>query len=99
MTSINIPISERFDELNTYERMSINYLINEVAKHKLSFEDDEQGKRTKDINEALRILKGIWESERALFYSIAFHHMKVILLTKNSTGCYSMNKPVSLPSF
>lgn len=68
MTSINIPISERFDELNTYERMSINYLINEVAKHKLSFEDDEQSKRTKDINEALRILKGTLETkpERAI---------------------------------
>ena len=25
--------------------------------------------------------------------------MKTILLTKNSTGSYSMNKPVSLPSF
>ena len=25
--------------------------------------------------------------------------MKTILLTKNSTGSYSMNKPVALPSY
>ncbi len=68
MTTINIPISERFDELTMLQKVSLNFLINEVAKHQLSFEDDEQGKRLGDIEEALRVLKGTLEAkpERAI---------------------------------
>ena len=68
MTTINIPISERFDELDNYQKVSINYLIEQVAKHQLSFEGYEQSKRINDIEEALRVLKGTLEAkpERAI---------------------------------
>ena len=68
MTTINIPISERFDELSMIQKVSLNFLINEVAKHQLSFEDDEQSKRLNDIEEALRVLKGTLKAkpERAI---------------------------------
>lgn len=61
MPSIYVPITERFDELTMLQKVSLNFLINEVAKHQLSFDDDEQGKRLSDINEALRVLKGTLE--------------------------------------
>lgn len=63
MTTINIPISERFDELSMYQKVALNYLIEQVAKHQLSFEDDEQSKRLNDIEEALRVLKGTLEAK------------------------------------
>lgn len=68
MPSIYVPITERFDELTMLQKVSLNFLINEVAKHQLSFDDDEQGKRLSDINEALRVLKGTLEPkpERAI---------------------------------
>jgi len=68
MTSIYVPISDRFDDLTMLQKVSLNFLINEVAKHQLSFEDDEQGKRLNDIEEALRVLKGTLEvkPERAI---------------------------------
>jgi len=68
MTSIYVPISDRFDELTMLQKVSLNFLINEVAKHQLSFEDDEQSKRQSDIEEALRVLKGTLEAkpERAI---------------------------------
>ena len=68
MTSIYVPITERFDELTMLQKVSLNFLINEVAKHQLSFEDDEQGKRQSDIEEALRVFKGTLEAkpERAI---------------------------------
>jgi len=59
MTTINIPISERFDELDNYQKLCLNYLINQVAKHQLSFEGYEQGKRAKDINQAIDYLKEV----------------------------------------
>ena len=59
MTTINIPISERFNELDNYQKSCLNYLINQVAKHQLSFEDYEQGKRAKDINQAIDCLKEV----------------------------------------
>jgi len=68
MTSIYVPISERFDELTMLQKVALNFVVNEVAKHQLSFEDDEQGKRLNDIEEALRVLKGTLETkpERAI---------------------------------
>ena len=59
MTAINIPISERFDELDNYQKSCINFLIVQVAKHQLSFESYEQGKRSKDINQAIDCLKEV----------------------------------------
>ena len=68
MTTINIPISERFDELDSYQKACINFLIVQVAKHQLSFEGYEQGKRAKDINQAVDCLKEVLAAkpERAI---------------------------------
>tara|TARA_B100000902_G_scaffold304939_1_gene293281 strand:- start:437 stop:646 length:210 start_codon:yes stop_codon:yes gene_type:complete len=63
MTELIIPITERFEDLDKYQRVAVNYLITEVAKHQLSFEADEQGKRSKDINSALDILKVTLEAK------------------------------------
>ena len=68
MTTIHIPISDRFDELDNYQKSCLNYLITQVAKHQLSFEDYEQGKRAKDINQAIDCLKEVLAAkpERAI---------------------------------
>ena len=68
MPSIYVPISDRFDELTMLQKVALNFVVNEVAKHQLSFEDDEQSKRLNDIEEALRVLKGTLEAkpERAI---------------------------------
>tara|TARA_R100001463_G_scaffold136119_1_gene200758 strand:- start:213 stop:467 length:255 start_codon:yes stop_codon:yes gene_type:complete len=50
-------VSNRFDELTIKQQLALNVLISTVASHSLSFETYEQGKRTRDINEALRVLK------------------------------------------
>tara|TARA_R100001443_G_scaffold23014_1_gene35184 strand:- start:1485 stop:1688 length:204 start_codon:yes stop_codon:yes gene_type:complete len=61
-------VSNRFDELTIKQQLALNVLISTVASHSLSFETYEQGKRTRDINEALRVLKGTLEvkPERAI---------------------------------
>ena len=61
-------VSNRFDELTIKQQLALNVLISTVASHSLSFETYEQGKRTRDINEALRVLKGTLEAkpERAI---------------------------------
>jgi len=61
-------VSERFDELTIKQQLALNVLISTVASHSLSFETYEQGKRTRDINEALRVLKMTLEAkpERAI---------------------------------
>ena len=68
MTSIYVPIYDRFDELTMLQKVALNFVVKEVAKHQLSFEDDEQSKRLTDIQEALRVLKGTLEAkpERAI---------------------------------
>ena len=67
MTSFNIadfiPVNDRFDELDKYQKVSINFLIHEIAKHQLSFDNCEQSKRTKDINHALKVLKSTLEAK------------------------------------
>tara|TARA_B100001250_G_scaffold368085_1_gene350534 strand:+ start:1651 stop:2034 length:384 start_codon:yes stop_codon:yes gene_type:complete len=69
MASLNIadfiPVNDRFDELDKYQKVSINFLIHEIAKHQLSFEDCEQSKRTKDINHALKVLRSTLETRPA----------------------------------
>tara|TARA_X000000368_G_C22738724_1_gene582871 strand:+ start:148 stop:351 length:204 start_codon:yes stop_codon:yes gene_type:complete len=61
-------VSNRFDELTIKQQLALNVLISTVASHSLSFETYEQGKRTRDINEALRVLKVTLEAkpERAI---------------------------------
>jgi len=61
-------VSNRFDELTIKQQLALNVLISTVASHSLSFETYEQGKRTRDINEALRVLKMTLEAkpERAI---------------------------------
>lgn len=53
------PLNVRFDELTQEQQIAFARLINSVASHSLSFDDDMKALRKRDLNQRLKQLESV----------------------------------------